>query len=107
MVFLLYWSSASDSISWNHLMKNIQYRIGYNYIYMHTIPYHPQTNGMAEHFKITVFSKLGKLQETQQNNWDEYLEAFVFACSTCVNKTTKYTPYELPRDYFIHLHFGV
>ncbi|CAF1548103.1 unnamed protein product, partial [Adineta ricciae] len=36
-----------------------------------------------------------KLQDDQDNNWDEYLQTVVFAYNTGVHKTTKYSPFEL------------
>jgi glycyl-tRNA synthetase beta subunit len=39
--------------------------------------------------------EISKLQDTQDNNWDEYLQAVVFAYNTGIHKTTKYSPYEL------------
>ncbi|CAF4536730.1 unnamed protein product, partial [Rotaria socialis] len=77
----------------NQLMENIKYLIGYNHIY--STQYHPQTNGMVERFNATFIPQISKLQDTEDNNWDEYLQAVVFAYNTGIHKTTKYSPYEL------------
>ena len=77
----------------NQLMTNIQRLIGYNHIY--STPYHPQTNGIVERFNSTFVPQISKLQDTEDNNWDEYLQAVVFAYTTGNHKTTKYSPYEL------------
>ena len=77
----------------NQLMENIRLLIGYNHIY--STLYHPQTNGIVERFNATFIPQIAKLQDTQDNNWDEYLQAVVFAYNTGIHKTTKYSPYEL------------
>ena len=35
------------------------------------------------------------MQDSENNNWDEYLQAIVFAYNSGIHKTTKYSPYEL------------
>ena len=77
----------------NKLMENLQYLIGYNHIF--STPYHAQTNGIAERFNATFVTQISKLQNAQHNNWDEYLQAVVFAYNTGVHKSTKFSPYEL------------
>ncbi|CAF4423235.1 unnamed protein product [Rotaria sp. Silwood2] len=77
----------------NKLMENLQNLIGYNHIY--STSYHPQTNGIAERFNATFVTQISKLQNAQHNNWDEYLQAVVFAYNAGVHKSTKFSPYEL------------
>lgn len=77
----------------NQLMENIQHLVGYNHIY--STPYHPQSNGIVERFNSTFVSQISKLQDAEHNNWDEYLQAVVFAYNTGIHKTTKFSPYEL------------
>jgi hypothetical protein len=77
----------------NQLMQNITHLIGFNMI--HSTPYHPQTNGVVERFNATFIPQISKLQDSQHNNWDEYLQAVVFAYNTGIHKSTRYSPYEL------------
>lgn len=77
----------------NQLMAHMKLLIGYNHIY--STPYHPQSNGIVERFNSTFISQISKLQDEELNNWDEYLQAIVFAYNSGIHKTTKFSPYEL------------
>ena len=77
----------------NQLMTNMRSLIGYNHIY--STAYHPQSNGIVERFNSTFIPQISKLQDGEHNNWDEYLQAVVFAYNSGVHKTTQYSPYEL------------
>ena len=77
----------------NNLMTNLSLLIGYNHIY--STPYHPQSNGIVERFNNTFISQISKLQNSDRNDWDEFLQAVVFAYNSGSHKTTRYSPYEL------------
>ncbi|CAF1634462.1 unnamed protein product, partial [Adineta ricciae] len=74
-------------------MTNMRTLIGYNHIY--STAYHPQSNGIVERFNSTFIPQISKLQDCEHNNWDEYLQAVVFAYNSGVHKTTRYSSHEL------------
>ena len=77
----------------NQLMDSMTRLIGYNHI-LSTV-YHPQSNGMVERFNATFVPQLAKLQDRENNNWDEYLQSVVFAYNTGLHAATQYSPFQL------------
>ena len=77
----------------NQLMEAMSKLVGYNHIYSTT--YHSQSNGMIERFNATFVPQIAKLQDKENNNWDEFLSSVVFAYNTGIHSTTNYSPFQL------------
>ena len=73
----------------NQLMEAMSKLVGYNHTYSTT--YHPQSNGMIERFNATFIPQIAKLQDRENNNWDEFLAPVVFAYNTGCHSTTQYS----------------
>ena len=77
----------------NQLMEAMSKLMGYNHKY--STAYHPQSNGMVERFNATFVPQIAKLQDRENNNWDEFLLPVVFAYNTGTHSTTQYSPFQL------------
>ncbi|CAF1412956.1 unnamed protein product [Adineta steineri] len=77
----------------NQLMEAMSKLVGYDHTYSTT--YHPQSNGMIERFNATFIPQIAKLQDRENNNWDEFLAPVVFAYNTGCHSTTQYSPFQL------------
>jgi transposase InsO family protein len=77
----------------NKLIHVITNDIGINHIF--STAYHPQTNGIVERFNATIKSQLCKLQDSNQNNWDQYLLPTIYAYNVGRHRATKHSPYQL------------
>ncbi|KAJ8390458.1 hypothetical protein AAFF_G00103930 [Aldrovandia affinis] len=57
-----------------------------------TTPYHPEGNGVCEHFNRTLLSLLGTLEEGQKPRWTEYISELVFMYNNTMHSSTRQTP---------------
>ena len=62
---------------------------------LHTIPYHPQTNGQCECFNSTLLNMLGTLIPEQKKDWKNHVSAMVHAHNCTRNAATGFSPYYL------------
>ena len=60
--------------------------------------YHPMGNGQVERFNHTVEAMLAKMVKENQRDWDSQLTKALFAYTTAIHESTRFTPY--------HLNFG-
>ena len=67
--------------------------------------YHPQSNGLIEHFNQTLQNSLYKSCSNPNKDWDIVLPSVLFAIRTCVQKSTKFSPFKLMfnrHGYYMH-----
>ncbi|CAF2954203.1 unnamed protein product [Rotaria sp. Silwood2] len=77
----------------NQLMESMAKLIAYNHSFSSV--YHSHSNGMIESFNATFVSQIAKLQDRENNNWDEFLSPVTFAYNTGAHVTTNYLPFQL------------
>ena len=77
----------------NHLLRIITTSINISHSF--SASYHPQTNGQVESFNATFVAQLAKYCDSEKSDWDLYLPSVVYAYSTSVHSTTKFTLYKL------------
>ncbi|CAF4935252.1 unnamed protein product, partial [Rotaria socialis] len=58
-------------------------------------PYHPTSNAQTEIFNVTFAPALSKLISNQIQDWDDYLQAVIYAYNTSQHATTALTPFHL------------
>ena len=62
---------------------------------LRTSPYHPQTNGLCEHFNSTLLNMLGTLTPEQKKDWNSHVPALVHTYNCTKNAATGFIPYYL------------
>ena len=60
-----------------------------------TTAYHPQTNGLDERFNQTLQQQLLKFIDTDQTNWDLYIDSILFSYRVSRQDSTKESPFTL------------
>ncbi|KAL5477394.1 hypothetical protein EMCRGX_G024189 [Ephydatia muelleri] len=63
-----------------------------------TSAYHPQSNGLDERFNQTLQRQLLKFVESEQNSWDQFLDAILFSYRVSCQDSTKHSPFYLVYD---------
>ena len=62
---------------------------------LHTIPYHPQSNGQCERFNSTLCNMLGTLSDEEKSDWKSHLGCMTHAYNCTKHASTTYSPYYL------------
>jgi len=75
------------------LMKELCSLLGIHAI--KTSPYHPQTDGLVEHFNATMKSMLRKVIQKFDKQWDKALPYLMFAYREVPQESTGFSPFEL------------
>ncbi|KAJ8351963.1 hypothetical protein SKAU_G00234390 [Synaphobranchus kaupii] len=57
--------------------------------------YHPQTNGLDERTNQTIKVSIRKTIRGQRERWEDNLREIVYANNTCVQASTRYSPFRL------------
>ena len=80
-----------------------------------TTAYHPQTDGLVGRFNRTLIDMLAKTSNQHGTDWDDHLPYVLFACCSCVQQSTRESPFfllygrdpRLPTDKALSLPEGV
>lgn len=77
----------------SHLLKELYLLLHIHPI--HTLPYHPQTDGLVETFNQTLKSMLQKAAVEEGKDWDKLLPYLLFAYCEVPQESTGFSPFEL------------
>ena len=71
----------------SHLLMEISELLGVEKL--NTTAYHPQMDGLAEHFNRTLTDMLAKIVERSGKDWDAHLPFVLFAYRANLQESTK------------------
>ena len=57
-----------------------------------TIPNHPVCNGLVERFNQTIKKMLMRMCAERPNDWDQYINPFLFACMEAPHDSLSFIP---------------
>ena len=77
----------------NHIVDSLEYLTGLKHKITST--YHPQSNGLDEHFNQTLKAQLQKLVNNHQDDWDDLLDNILFAYRSSRHDSMKCMPFLL------------
>ena len=60
---------------------------------IHTTPYHPQTNGLAQRVHQTLQRMIGKLDPEKRRKWPAHIGSIIIAYNSTGSLVTGYSPY--------------
>ena len=60
-----------------------------------TSPYHPQGDGLVEHYNRTLLDLLATSAKSNLNDWERYVQAVCYAYNTSVQSSTGFTSHFL------------
>ena len=81
------WNFKSDLISELCKLAKVQE--------LHTIPYHPQTNGQCKWFSHTLINMLDNLPPNRKSSWSDMASTLVHAFNCTRSRATGFSPYYL------------
>ena len=71
-----------------------------------TTPYHPESDGMVEHFNRTLLMMLAIFTGENRDDWDDLLPAVMMAYRSSIHEPTGFSPYRLifGEEYLVRWH---
>jgi hypothetical protein len=77
----------------NEIIKNLCETVGVKHKF--STPYHPQTNGLVEHFNGVLVQILRKLCFKHPFEWDQHIGTALYGYRTKIHQVMEISPYEM------------